>query len=269
MAGEVITWQAADSHTDLLRLGWVQMNLHWEDPAANITHLERLWQKVGYQAEVWVLPEMWSTGFSVSDNAAETEPGLALYAMQTWAQTYNALFIGSVKVRTPTGSLHNRAYVVAPSGEWRYYDKRHLFRIAGEEKLFTAGMHKLVTFYKGWRISVLICYDLRFPVWSRRTEEFDYDLLVYVANWPAVRASHWEKLLPARAIENQAYGLGVNRVGTDGTGKAYSGGSVLYSPLGEVILQSGGSEGAFWASLSKESLEAYRRAFPVWMDRDG
>jgi predicted amidohydrolase len=268
MFGEVITWQAADGYTDALRLGWVQMNLHWEDLAANITYLESLWAKVGSQAEVWVLPEMWSTGFSVSERAAEDEPGPALQAMRTWAQSYKALFIGSLKVRTPTGHLHNRAYVVSPTGEWAYYDKRHLFRMAGEEKIFTAGANRLITHYKGWRIVVLICYDLRFPVWSRRSEAYDYDLLIYVANWPAARAAHWEKLLPARAIENQAYVLGVNRVGTDGTGKAYLGGSVLYSAVGQVILHSGGSEGVFWATLSKESLEAYRRAFPAWMDRD-
>jgi omega-amidase len=268
MVGEVITWQAADGYTDALRLGWVQMNLHWEDPEANITYLERLWEKVGSQAEVWVLPEMWSTGFSVSERAAEDEPGPALQAMRTWAQSYKALFMGSLKVRTPTGHLYNRAYVVSPTGEWAYYDKRHLFRMAGEEKIFTAGANRLITHYKGWRIAVLICYDLRFPVWSRRSEVYDYDLLIYVANWPAVRAVHWEKLLPARAIENQAYVLGVNRVGTDGTGKAYRGASGLYSPLGEALLLSGESQGPFWTTLAKETLSTYRKAFPAWMDSD-
>jgi omega-amidase len=268
MVGQTHTWEAFPGQTETLRLGWVQMDIIWEKPEENIAYLEKLWQSLGSQAEVWVLPEMWSTGFSVSERAAEDEPGPALQAMRTWAQSYKVLFIGSLKVRTPTGHLHNRAYVVSPTGEWAYYDKRHLFRMAGEEKIFTARANRLITHYKGWRIAVLVCYDLRFPVWSRRSEAYDYDLLIYVANWPAVRAAHWEKLLPARAIENQAYVLGVNRVGTDGTGKAYSGGSVLYSAVGQVILHSGGSEGAFWARLSKESLEAYRRAFPAWMDRD-
>ncbi len=266
MAGEVRIWQAEASEADILRIGWVQMDIHWENPTENIAFLERLWSRVASRAEVWVLPEMWSTGFSVSERAAETEPGPALSAMQTWARIHNILLIGSLKVRASEGQLYNRAYVVSPASAWDYYDKRHLFRMAGEDKLFTAGTHRLITLYKGWRMAVLICYDLRFAVWSRRTDAFDYDVLIYVANWPAIRSAHWEKLLPARAIENQAYVLGVNRVGTDATGKTYTGKSVLYSPTGEVLLHSGESSGPAWATIHREALYAYRKSFPAWMD---
>ncbi len=268
MIGTVHLWQAADGESSELRLGWVQMDIAWEKPQANISFLEDLWKKVGQAAEVWVLSEMWATGFSVSAREAETEPGPALQAMQHWAARHQALFIGSLKVRDSEGRLYNRAYAVSPSGRWRAYDKRHLFRMAGEEKLFTAGRDRLLIIYKGWRIALQVCYDLRFPVWSRRTQNYDYDLLVYVANWPSVRAAHWQRLLPARAIENQAYVLGVNRVGADGTGKSYKGASGLYSPLGEGILLSGETQGAFWQTLSKASVQGYRMAFPAWQDAD-
>ncbi len=244
------------------------MDIQREKPEENIATLERLWPSVASQAEVWVLPEMWATGFSVSEAGAENEPGPALFAMQTWAQAYGILLIGSLKVRAVTGQLYNRAYVVSPTGTWNYYDKRHLFRMAGEEKLFTAGTDRLITLYKGWRIAVLICYDLRFAVWSRRTKTLDYDILVYVANWPAARAAHWERLLPARAIENQAYVLGVNRIGSDASGKTYTGKSALYSPLGETILHNGESQGPAWATLSQNTLSSYRQSFPAWMDGD-
>mgnify|MGYP001101799331 CR=1 FL=1 len=268
MLGEVKIWSAVGGETDTLTVGWLQMDIHWEAPNENIAFLEKLWPQVAAQAQVWVLPEMWATGFSVSERAAETEPGPAFIAMQTWAKTYDILLIGSLKVQTSDGHLYNRAYAVSPTGAWDYYDKRHLFRMAGEEKLFTAGTHRLITLYKGWRIAILICYDLRFAVWSRRTDAFDYEVLIYVANWPAIRSAHWEKLLPARAIENQAYVLGVNRVGTDATGKAYIGKSALYSPLGEPLLSSGESQGPARATIHKKSLHTYRERFPAWMDGD-
>ncbi len=253
--------------SERLRVGWLQIELAWEDPSANIRTVEELLARGAGSVAVWVLPEMWSTGFSLSAVGAEPEPGPALQAMQRWASRYEALFIGSVKVHSQ-GRLYNRAYVVRPDGVYFTYDKRHLFRLAGEEKLFTAGSTRLVVEWQGWRIAPLICYDLRFPVWSRRNREYDYDLLIYVANWPAVRHAHWAALLPARAIENQAYTLGVNRIGTDGQGYVYTGGSALYDPQGRIVLGSGGAAGAFQATLDKPSLLAYREAFPAWQDAD-
>ena len=134
MVGQTHTWEALLGETETLRLGWVQMDIIWEKPEENIAYLEKLWQSLGPQAEVWVLPEMWSTGFSVSERAAEDEPGPALQAMRTWAQSYKTLFMGSLKVRTPTGHPHNHAYVLSPTSKWAHYDKRHLSRIAGEER---------------------------------------------------------------------------------------------------------------------------------------
>lgn len=250
-----------------LEVGWLQIDLAWEDPQANLSTVEKLLARRGEGAEMWVLPEMWSTGFSLSAEGAETEPGPALRAMQQWAATYDALFLGSVKVQLQD-HLYNRAYVVYPDGSYFTYDKRHLFRFAGENELFTAGNARLGVEWRGWRIAPLICYDLRFPVWSRRSAAYEYDLLVYVANWPAVRHSHWAALLPARAIENQAYVLGVNRIGTDGRGHRYAGGSALYDPQGHLLLGSGSAAGAFRATLDKEALLAYRQHFPAQQDAD-
>lgn len=250
-----------------LKVGWLQVDLAWEDPHANIAALEKLLARSAKGVDVWVLPEMWSTGFSLSAEGAEPEPGPALSAMQRWAAAYDALFLGSVKVRGQD-HLYNRAYAVYPEGKYLTYDKRHLFRFAGEDRLFTAGNARLEVEWRGWRIAPLICYDLRFPVWSRRSATYDYDLLIYVANWPAARHAHWAALLPARAIENQAYTLGVNRIGTDGQGHLYAGGSALYDPQGRLLLGSGSTAGSFHATLDKEALVTYRRHFPAGQDAD-
>lgn len=248
-----------------LRLGWVQYDLVWEDVEANIARVDRL--LAGTEAAVWVLPEMWSTGFSMEVASAEPEGGPAWQAMRRWAETKNALIIGSVKVQAE-GQARNRAYLVFPDGQYAFYDKRHLFRLAGEHQHFVPGHKPVVVEWQGWRLAVQICYDLRFPVWSARRPGYDYDVLIYVANWPAVRHTHWSRLLPARAIENQAYVLGVNRVGRDGQGHLYLGGSALWSPKGEVLLHSGEAEGAFVGVLSYPELVAYRRDFPFAQDAD-
>ncbi|MCS7297067.1 MAG: amidohydrolase [Bacteroidia bacterium] len=247
-----------------LQVGWVQMDIQWEDAAANIERVERLLRG---EAAIWVLPEMWSSGFSMAGEKAETEEGLSLQALRRWAEQHQALFIGSLRIQAG-GGLYNRAYVVFPDGRWMHYDKRHLFRMAGEERVYSAGRTRLVVEWKGWRIAPLICYDLRFPVWSRRTPTYDYDLLLYLANWPRVRHAHWEALLTARAIENQAYVLGVNRIGYDGNGHAYSGGSMLIDYQGRTILHSGETEGSFVQEISREALQAYRLSFPTWRDAD-
>lgn len=253
---------------EVLRLGWIQTGLEWEDPEANIRRVSHHLEGAQHEGvAVWVLPEMWSTGFSMRTEIAEREEGEALQAMQTWAQTSGALVIGSLMVRVGE-TVRNRAYAVYPTGKYLAYDKRHLFRMAGEHTLFTAGSHQVVVPWQGWRIAVQICYDLRFPVWSRRTPSYDYDILLYVANWPAARHAHWEKLLPARAIENQAYVLGVNRIGRDGNGHLYQGGSALYDFRGELVATAHAEEKVCIADIPLQPLRAYRESFPAWRDAD-
>jgi len=210
---------------------------------------------------------MWSTGFSMSVDQAEPEGGPSFLAMQAWARHYGALVVGSLRVRT-ANDVRNRAYAVFPDGTAVFYDKRHLFRMAQEERYYAAGNRQVVFSWKGWNLAVQICYDLRFPVWSRRTAAYAYDVLIYVANWPAARHAHWRKLLPARAIENQSYVLGVNRLGRDGNGHLYAGGSALYDFRGEVLLNSGQAEGAFVQEILLTPLQAYRESFPAWKDAD-
>lgn len=252
---------------EFLRLGWLQWDLVWEDPQANCTRVEALLAEAP-PADVWVLPEMWSTGFSMATDQAEPEGGPSWRAMQTWAERYGALFIGSLRVRT-SKDVRNRAYAVYPDGKAVFYDKRHLFRLAQEDRYYAAGDQQVLFSWKGWQLAVQICYDLRFPVWSRRTPRYAYDVLIYVANWPAVRHLHWEQLLPARAIENQSYVLGVNRLGRDGHGHLYRGGSVLYDFRGAALLSSGQAEGAFVQAIAFTPLQAYRDQFPAWRDADG
>ncbi|MCX7606064.1 MAG: amidohydrolase [Bacteroidia bacterium] len=250
-----------------LRVGWLQMALSWEQPSRNIERFEQMLERWGKEAEVWVLPEMWSTGFSMNTAIAEKEGGMALMAMQRWAESYQALFIGSLMVRVGH-QVCNRLYGVYPNRGFFSYDKRHLFRMAGEQEHYVGGNRQVVLEWKGWRIAPQICYDLRFPVWSRLSKRYTYDLLVYVANWPAARHFHWQTLLSARAIENQAYVLGVNRVGKDGNGYHYRGGSTLVDFQGRHVLHAGEAEGAFVASIAYQALADYRDTFPAWRDAD-
>lgn len=250
---------------DSLRVGWIQMDIQWEAPEENIWVVERLMGEGS--ADVWVLPEMWSTGFTMRVEAAEPPEGPAWQAMRRWAADLNALILGSVATRLGARG-RNRLYAVFPDGQTLIYDKRHLFRMAGEHRVYEAGEDRLIVEWRGWRITPLICYDLRFPAWSRRTPAYDYDLMVYVANWPQRRHLHWEVLLRARAIENQAYILGVNRIGRDPNGHHYAGGSQLIDFRGEVLLHSGQAEGSWITEVSQSLLREYRESFPVWRDAD-
>ncbi|GIV22780.1 MAG: amidohydrolase [Bacteroidia bacterium] len=254
------------AEASVLRVGWIQMDIAWEDPAANVARVEKLLSHA-LPADVWVLPEMWSTGFSMRTEIAEEEPGQGLRAMQRWAAQQQALFIGSLMVKAQ-GRYYNRAYAVFPDGSYVAYDKRHLFRMAGEDTYYTAGTRQVAVEWQGWRIAMQVCYDLRFPVWARWRPDYPYDLLVYVANWPAVRQTHWERLLPARAVENLSYVLGVNRIGQDAKGLMYVGGSSLWSFWGEKILSAGETEGAFRMEIALSPLQAYRVRFPAWQDAD-
>jgi predicted amidohydrolase len=215
---------------------------------------------------VVVLPEMFATGFSMSETGAEIGKGPALQWMQVQANRLGALVIGSLKVKQQS-SFYNRLYAVHPDGSYSSYDKRHLFRMGGEHEFYQSGDQQVIVFYKGWNIVLFICYDLRFPVWSRNVS-MAYDAAIYVANWPVPRANAWRTLLQARAIENLAYVVGVNRVGTDANELAYSGDSLLVDFKGDLLLDLKSADQILTSELSLDSLAEFRAKFPAHLDAD-
>ncbi len=246
----------------------LQTSLYWENPAQNIAHLtEKIAQLP--QTDLLILPEMFTTGFTMKpESLSEEAGGAGLQWMQQQAQAKGCVLVGSLSVKE-NGNYYNRLYWVKPDGSFLSYDKRHLFRMGKEHEHYTAGSSRLIIDYKGWKICPLICYDLRFPVWSRNTQEHPYDLLIYVANWPEVRSFPWKHLLIARAIENQCYVAGVNRIGSDGNGISHSGDTVLLNPKGEAISQTKAhEERSETLTLSSRELSAFRKAFPVLDDAD-
>ena len=249
----------------------VQATLHWHDPAANLEQLADLLASALPEAgltDLIVLPEMFTTGFSMEAAAhAETYPGPTLDWMQVQAARYDAVMTGSVLTREGD-SYYNRLLWVRPDGSHSTYDKRHLFRLAGEHEVYTAGTGRLLEEWRGWRIRPLICYDLRFPVWSRNSPHEPYDLLLYVANWPQARAEIWRTLLRARAIENMAYTVGVNRLGTDGKGLDYSGQSALLDIHGDYLAQAGNLQTVLTHTLRAEPLYDLREKMPFLLDAD-
>src|SRR5690606_110284 len=218
-------------------------------------------------ADLIILPEMFTTGFSrTSAELAEREEGPSYGWMREQAARLSAVVTASVIVRAADGSHRNRLLWARPDGEILHYDKRHLFRMAGEHKHYTPGERQVLLEWKGWRVRPLVCYDLRFPAWSRDAQ--DTDLLLYTANWPASRRLHWNRLLPARAIENLCYVAAVNRVGEDGKGHAYAGDSQVLDFQGEQLIDAGAADGVFRARLSPAELLAYRERFPAHLDAD-
>ena len=198
---------------------------------------------------------------------ADPMDGTTVATIKGWAERYKMAVAGSFIAREE-GKYYNRAFFVTPDGEASYYDKRHLFRMAGEDRHFSAGDKPLVVRYKDWNICLQVCYDLRFPVWSRNVNNA-YDLLIYVANWPEARKKAWKVLLQARAIENMAYVCGVNRVGVDGKGFAFRGDSMIYDARGKKLADAGKrDETTRTCALSKTDLEAFRTKFPAWKDAD-
>lgn len=254
------------SHLQNLNIALVQTSLAWHDCAANHAHFnELLSQAEG--ADLVILPEMFTTGFSMdSATLAEPENGITSTWLLNQAKRLNAVVTGSVIIRAADGSHRNRLLWARPDGELLHYDKRHLFRMAGEHEHYSPGERQVQFELKGWRIRPLICYDLRFPVWSR--DAHDTDLLLYTANWPGARRQHWNRLLPARAIENLCYVAAVNRVGLDGKGLSYTGDSQVLDFQGESLLNIGEADGVFHVSLSGDSLAAYRQKFPAYLDAD-
>lgn len=250
-----------------LRITLIQPDLHWEDPAANLKNLESHLAELGDPTDLIVLPEMFTTGFSMNPaRCAQPMDGPVVKWMMAAAARAGAVVTGSLAVMEG-GAYFNRLLWVEPDGRIQSYDKRHLFRMAGEEKVYTAGQRHLTLRIKGWLVRPFICYDLRFPIWTRNVQN-GYDLALFVANWPQKRAQHWKSLLVARAIENQSYVLGVNRVGTDGNQVLYSGDSMLIDPRGEMLFQASHIACQHQAVLDPKLLAEYREVFPVWKDAD-
>ncbi|WP_413727104.1 amidohydrolase [Sodalis sp. RH19] len=248
-----------------LNISLLQQPLAWMDGEANLAHFDGLLADAQGR-DLIILPEMFTTGFAMEAAGRALPQGRVVAWLQQWADAIGAMIGGSAAIGTPEGAV-NRFLLVAPQGRVHLYDKRHLFRMADEHHHYQAGQKRVVVDWRGWRILPQVCYDLRFPAWSRNRQ--DYDLALYVANWPAPRASHWQTLLAARAIENQAYVAGCNRVGTDGNGHQYSGDSMIIDPAGNVLAQGGpGRAERLDATLSLASLREYRAAFPAWLDAD-
>ena len=249
-----------------IRIALVQTALHWQAPAQNRAHLEEMLEDVAGLADLVVLPEMFTTGFSMDTRAAEVMNTDTCRWLRMTADRLGAAVVGSV-MTADKGAYYNRQLVARPGQPLLWYDKRHLFRMAGEHEHYRPGTDRLIFEHLGWRICPLVCYDLRFPVFSRNHPQA-YDLLLYTANWPARRALAWQTLLPARAIENLAYCAGVNRIGQDGNGHDYAGDSALFSYNGTPLVQLGGQNKIGLASLSYADLAEYRQIFPAWQDAD-
>lgn len=249
-----------------MKVALVQSSLFWENPETNRNHFEEKINAINEKLDLIVLPEMFSTGFTMNpDGVAETMNGKTVFWMQTLAKAKKTAITGSVVIEED-GKYYNRLVFVFPSGEIKHYDKRHLFSLAGEEKIYTAGNKKLIVEYLGWKICPLICYDLRFPVFSRNVE--NYDILIYVANWPKTRILAWDSLLRARAIENLSYTIGVNRIGKDENGQNYIGHSQIINPIGEYLVKPNEEEGIFIFELDKNVLEENRKKFNFLNDAD-
>ena len=244
----------------------IQAPLVWENPKLNRDYFEGRINSISGKVDLIVLPEMFSTAFTMNPSAvAETMHGETVLWMQYLAKAKNSAITGSVVIEE-NGNYYNRMLFVFPLGEIQYYDKRHLFTLAGEEKVYTAGTQKLIVDYLGWKICPLVCYDLRFPVFSRNVEE--YDLLIYVASWPKVRTTAWDALLKARAIENVSYVIGVNRTGEDASGHSYIGHSQVVDSLGEYVVEPQESDAMFKATLDKSKLTEIRKKFAFLSDKD-
>jgi predicted amidohydrolase len=248
----------------------LQTNLFWEDKGANLAHLAEKIMGIDQYTEIIVLPEMFNTGFSMQpEKYAETMDGPTIDWMRRLAETKKAIITGSLIIKEDN-QFFNRLIWMLPNGELGYYDKRHLFAYAGEDQHYTPGNKRLIASVKGWKINLQICYDLRFPVWARQSkgDASEYDVLLYVANWPEKRNHAWKTLLTARAIENQCVTIGVNRVGVDGNNIAHSGDSLIIGPLGEVLYHCAYEEEVFTITLQKEEIENVRNQFPFWKDAD-
>jgi omega-amidase len=250
-----------------LHITLIQPDIVWEDIPANLKQYEQMMAGIQGVKHIVALPEMFSTGFSMApERLAEKMDGRTLKWMADMAVTHRCILTGSLIIEE-NGHYYNRMLWVQPDGQIGYYDKRHLFGYAHEDEHYTRGERRLITQVNGWRINLQVCYDLRFPVWARNQGD-EYDVLLYVANWPEPRSLAWKTLLQARAIENMCYVVGVNRVGKDGKDISYSGESSVFGPLGEQIWQQSNSVACHTVVLEKEDLQRVRTRLPFLNDAD-
>jgi len=250
-----------------LTIAYIQADLVWEDSIANLIKFEKQFKKIK-DVDIVIMPEMFNTGFTmnVEDNAQEPN-GTVEKWMREQSNLYGFMLIGSF-IHNNNGNYYNRLLMVHPNGDIDWYDKHHLFRLSDENIKIKQGQYNPIIKYKNWNIKALICYDLRFPVWSRNKEN-EYDLLIYVANWPRVRSEMWNTLLKARAIENQSYVVGVNRVGKDFNGTRHSGDSMVVRFDGRIVSElPHNKEGIGIVTVSKEKLNNFREEFPFYKDAD-
>src|SRR5438105_9429603 len=259
-----------------LTLTLIQTKLHWEDKQANLSMLEQKINSIQEKTEIVILPEMFSTGFSMRpEQLAETMDGIAVEWMKRIAAQKRIILTGSLIIKDGD-NFYNRLIWMLPNGEYGCYDKHQLFAYVEEDKHYAAGNKRLIAAVKGWKINLQLCYDLRFPVWARQSpvtrgedgSELEYDLLIYVANWPERRNHSWKTLLQARAIENECFVIGVNRVGNDGNKIYHSGDSMVINALGEILYHKVDDEDVFTITLQKNSLTEIRNKFPFWKDAD-
>ena len=246
----------------------IQANLFWENKKANLEMLTQKINSITTATELVVLPEMFSTGFSMQpEKLAETMDGKTMNWMKNIATTKKIILTGSIIIKEEN-KFYNRLIWMLPTGQYYHYDKRHLFAFANEHQHYTAGNKRVIAQVKGWKINLQVCYDLRFPVWARQANEAEYDVLLYVANWPERRSHAWKTLLTARAIENQSYVVAVNRVGNDGNNIYHSGNSMVIDAQGNELYHKTDEEDVFTITLQKEALQEVRNKFPFLKDAD-
>ena len=249
-----------------MKTALIQTDIIWENPSENRKNLEEKIKALNESIDLIVFPEMFTSGFTMHPNlVAETMNGVTVLWLKNIAKTKNCAITGSLVI-VENGNLYNRMVFVFPNGEIQHYDKKHLFTLAGEDKIYTSGKEKVIVNYKDFKICLQVCYDLRFPVFSRNTE--NYDLLIYVASWPKVRTNAWDILLKARAVENVSYVIGVNRIGTDNNNFEYIGHSQIIDELGNFILKPTENEGVFIADFDKNKMLETRNKLNFLDDRD-
>jgi len=250
-----------------LKITLIQTEPVWEDIKGNLALFDEKINNISEKTDLIILPEMFATGFSMNAaNLAQDTNGSSIKWLQKISSQINADIVGSIIFKI-NDMYFNRLLWAKPDGRLFSYDKKHLFRFAGEEKVYSEGVENITVELNGWKIRPFICYDLRFPAWTRNIKN-QYDIAIFIANWPEKRSIHWKSLLQARAIENQCYVIGVNRVGVDGNGLFYSGDSSIIDPLGKIIFQKTDEECTYTTVLSYNTLEEYKKAFPAWMDAD-
>ncbi len=254
--------------TNKINIAAVQEDLIWENPTENLSLFERyIINNIG--ADLFILPELFSTGFTMNvQKFGQSSYGNTLKSLIDISKKYNVSICGSLIIKEKSNYYNRFVFIDSENPtDYQFYDKKHLFRMGEENEHYTAGDKRVVIKYRGFRILPMICYDLRFPVWSRYNN--DYDMIIYVANWPAPRRNHWDVLLKARAIENQAYVVGVNRIGTDGRNIKYNGGTVILSPTGEIVAKSDDNLSQLIRSdIDLDTIIQLREKFPAWKDKD-